>query len=52
MKSIQINVSKYLISVNGIYEKCIQSFVSKTCREGPLGRSKHRWEDNIEINLK
>jgi hypothetical protein len=28
-----------------------RGFVEKPKRKRPLGRSRHRWEDNIKINL-
>jgi hypothetical protein len=32
-------------------EKCVQDFVGKPEGERPLGRPRHRWEDNIEMDL-
>jgi hypothetical protein len=29
-----------------------QDFDGETCRKEPLGRSRHRWEDNTKIDLK
>jgi len=29
-----------------------KNFVWKTDRKWPLGRSRHRWEDNIQIDLR
>jgi hypothetical protein len=30
---------------------CIQGFVGKPVRRKPLGRTRHRWEDNIETDI-
>jgi hypothetical protein len=32
--------------------KCIQDFGGETERKRPLGKTVHRWEDNIKIDLK
>jgi hypothetical protein len=32
-------------------ERCIQGFGGETCGKRPLGRHRHRWEDNLEIDL-
>jgi hypothetical protein len=34
---------------HGEGEKYIQNFGSKALREEPLGRPRHRWEENIKI---
>jgi len=31
--------------------RCIQGFGGKPERKNPLGRLRHRWEDNIKIDL-
>ena len=33
-------------------ERCIQGLVGKPKRKGTLGRPRHRWEDNIRMDLK
>jgi hypothetical protein len=33
-------------------EKCIQGLVEKPEGKRPLGRHRHRWEDNITMDLK
>jgi hypothetical protein len=30
---------------------CIKGFVGKPVRRNPLGRTKHRWDDNIETDI-
>jgi hypothetical protein len=30
---------------------CIQGFVGKAVRKKPLGRSRHRWDDNVETDI-
>jgi hypothetical protein len=38
--------------MHGRIEKCMENFGLKNVKgKGPLGRPKHRWEDNIEIHL-
>jgi hypothetical protein len=32
-------------------EECIQRFVVEPERKRPLGRNRHRWEDNIKMDL-
>jgi hypothetical protein len=32
--------------------KCIQHFIQKTERKKPHGRCRHRWEDNIRVDLR
>jgi hypothetical protein len=32
-------------------QRCIQDFGGKPEEERPLGRPRHRWEDNIEMDL-
>jgi hypothetical protein len=32
--------------------KCIQYFYWKACRERPLGRPEHKWEDNIRMDFR
>jgi hypothetical protein len=39
-------------STHGSYEKCIQIFVENTAGKTPLGRPRHRCEDNIGICLR
>jgi hypothetical protein len=38
-------------STYGGEERCIQSFGGKPEGKRPLGRHRHRWEDNIKMNL-
>ena len=38
-------------STYGEGEKCIQGFVGTPEGERTLGRSRHRWEDNFEMDL-
>jgi hypothetical protein len=38
--------------MHGRDEKCVQNFGRKTCREEPLERPRHRYEDNIRIDLR
>ena len=38
-------------SAYGGEERRIRGFGGKTSRKEPLGRSKHRWEDNIKMDL-
>jgi hypothetical protein len=38
-------------SIYGGQERSIQSFVEKPEGMKPLGRPRHRWEDNIEMYL-
>ena len=38
-------------STNGEIERCIQGFGGKPEGKRPLGRLKHRWEDDIKIDL-
>jgi hypothetical protein len=35
----------------GEEERCIQGLVGKPEGKRPLGRPRHRWEDNIKIDL-
>jgi hypothetical protein len=35
---------------HGRPEKCIRIYVGESEENGPLGRTRHRWEDNIKIN--
>jgi hypothetical protein len=37
---------------HGGEEECIYYFGEKDKRQRPLGRPRHRWEDNIKMNLK
>jgi len=39
------------ISTYGGEERCIQGFVGKPEGKRPLGRPRHRWEDNIKMDL-
>jgi hypothetical protein len=39
-------------STNGRDEKCIQNFGQKSEWKRPLERPRHRWEDNIRMDLK
>jgi hypothetical protein len=32
-------------------ERCVQGFVGKPERKRPLGRPRHRWEDNTKMYL-
>jgi hypothetical protein len=36
-------------STYGIEERCIQSFGGEAEEERPLGKPRHKWEDNIII---
>ena len=38
-------------STYGEEEKCIQGFGGKPKGKKPLGRPRHRWEDNIKMDL-
>jgi hypothetical protein len=38
-------------NTHGRYEKLMQYFGFKTLREGPLGRPRRRWVDNIRMDL-
>jgi len=38
-------------SIYGGEERCIQFFVGKPEGKRPLGRPRHRWEDNIKMGL-
>jgi len=38
-------------SANGGEGRLIQGFVGKPERKRPLGRPRHRWEDNIKLDL-
>ena len=38
-------------SMYGKIQKC-RVLVGKPERKGPLGRPRHRWKDNIKMNLK
>ena len=38
-------------SICGGEERCIQFFVGKPEGKRPLGRPRHRWEDNIKMGL-
>jgi len=38
-------------SVYGGEERCIQGLVGKPEGKRPLGRCRHRWEDNIKMEL-
>jgi hypothetical protein len=33
--------------MHGIQGECMQDFGGKTKKEEPLGKPRHRWEDNI-----
>jgi hypothetical protein len=33
-------------------EKCLQGLVGRTEGKRPLGRPRHRWEDNIKMDLR
>ena len=33
-------------------DRCMQTLVGKPDGKRPLGRSRHRWEDNIKMHLK
>jgi len=33
-------------------ERCVQGFVGRPERNGPLERPRHRWEDDIKMDLK
>jgi len=39
-------------STHGNGEKCIQNFGWKTWREETAWKTKHRWEDNIRMDLR
>ena len=39
-------------STYGTIQKCIQSSMGKPEGKKPLGRPRHRWEDNIKMNLR
>jgi hypothetical protein len=36
----------------GRHKKCTQNFDHKASKEGPLGRLRQRWQDNIKVNFK
>ena len=36
----------------GTFHMCIQSFSGKPEGKRPLGRPRHRWEDNIRMDLR
>ena len=38
--------------MDGGEERCIQVLVGKPEGKRPLGRPRHRWEDNIKVDLK
>ena len=38
-------------SMCGRNKRCIQVFGGETEGKGPLGRSRHRWVDNIKMDL-
>jgi hypothetical protein len=38
--------------LDGSGERCVQGLVGKPEEKRPLGRPKHRWEDNIKMDLK
>jgi hypothetical protein len=38
-------------STYGEQERCIEGFMEKFVGKRPLGRSRHRWEDNIKIYI-
>jgi hypothetical protein len=38
-------------STHGREEECVQLFCGKAERKRPLGRGRHRWEDNINRKL-
>jgi hypothetical protein len=33
-------------------EKCLEGFGMKSWRKETIGKSRHRWEDNIKMDLK
>jgi len=35
----------------GVEERCIQGFSGKPEEKRPLGKARHRWEDNIKMDL-
>jgi hypothetical protein len=37
--------------MHGKDEKCVQYFGLKSERKRPFGRSRHRWEDDIKMDL-
>jgi len=39
-------------STHGRRDKRVQNFSLKTWRQKPLGRPRHRWEDDIKMYLK
>jgi hypothetical protein len=39
-------------STNGGEEKCIQDTGGKARRKEPLGRPRHKWVDNIKMDLR
>jgi hypothetical protein len=38
-------------NVIGTWKKCIKNIGRKTWKKIPLGRSRHRWEDNIKMDV-
>jgi hypothetical protein len=51
---IQVNKSKGMLwagYVKCMGEMCIQDFGERPEGRRPLGRSRHRWEDNIKMDL-
>jgi hypothetical protein len=39
-------------STHGGGEKCLRVLVGRLKEERPLGRPRHRWEDNIKMDLR
>ena len=50
--SVQFLFLFFTCSTYGEGRKCVESFDGETKETRPLGRCKHRWEDNIKMSLK
>jgi hypothetical protein len=51
LDNIEKNEMGGACSAYGGEERCIQGLVGKPGGKRPLGRPRHRWEDNIKMNL-
>jgi hypothetical protein len=52
IKSKRMSWTRYVARIREGGERHVQGFSGKIGRKRPLGRPRHRWEENIEMDLK